>query len=740
MNVHAKKAEGSNRGGKPAGAGAGIVSLLQRLRRKVRAILVVRGFFLAAGTALIALLAALGADALFAPDAPVLRWGLTLSVFAITLVGTLLFLVRPAMTRVSLEEIARVLEVRHPELKERLSNALDIMRRRENGTTVSGVSEELLADTLRSAEVAAAKIRPAREFVHRNWWHYGIVAAVPVVVCCLLAMIFPDQLGRLMARVFNPTSAKGNVYASRMEITPGDAWVKEGEPLIVVLESQHLGTDRAELVRNPLASGGAPLESTSEAMTLVEQDEETGEARFMIKFPAVSDAFEYQVNSGKGSSEWFRIDVRKWPKLKGMTTTFEYPKYTKLEPETTEFAGEVISAPIGTVVSFDAKFSEPLKDAQLQLPRGEVVPGKIGGGEQSVTWQFVMEPGTEGEWSHRVTNQWEMESKSDPGQVRAIEDQPPSIMLLDPEVDRVVVKSDGKVQLGYEANDDFGLGRCEVQVFRDRGDPLALEAEIDFYDEQRQRSGRGTYGLDLAPISSEGAKRLVVFMRVWDTRPDEFGGTQRADSRPIVIDLDHTDGPLRDPLEDSKARKLLDRVLRELRMARTSAEKMRRGLRQGDAWVANEKTLAVLEAQIAKAEATMEELAKEFENMDDPSSAGVARAINEDDVRPAARAAAAIPPQPQNRERNADWVVRNLDEAIKKIEGVTIPFEGMPQFMSPLAQLVSLVDLQKQLAALAALQAMEDPGKPMDEEWLRKQQELAHAMKMALSQKQGGPP
>ncbi|MGI9243622.1 MAG: hypothetical protein ACR2RV_22690, partial [Verrucomicrobiales bacterium] len=106
MNAHADRARGSDRSSPPA-AGAGIVTLLKRLRRKVRNILLLRGFFLAAGTALIALLAALGTDALFAPDTAVLRWGLTLSVFGVALVGALLFLVRPVMQRVSLEEIAR---------------------------------------------------------------------------------------------------------------------------------------------------------------------------------------------------------------------------------------------------------------------------------------------------------------------------------------------------------------------------------------------------------------------------------------------------------------------------------------------------------------------------------------------------------------------------------------------------------------------------------------------------------
>ena len=43
----------------------------------------------------------------------------------------------------------------------------------------------------------------------------------------------------------NPASAEGSVYAARMRIIPGDAWVREGDPLI---PSRILFADSAETV------------------------------------------------------------------------------------------------------------------------------------------------------------------------------------------------------------------------------------------------------------------------------------------------------------------------------------------------------------------------------------------------------------------------------------------------------------------------------------------------------------
>ncbi|MGI9240904.1 MAG: hypothetical protein ACR2RV_08885, partial [Verrucomicrobiales bacterium] len=722
----------------------GIIALLVRLRRKVRGILIVRGVFLAAGTALIALLAALGTDALFAPQAPVLRWGLTLAVFGVALVATFLFLVRPAFERVTIEEIARVLEVRHPELKERLSNALDIMRRRDSGlgTSVSGVSEELLAETLKSAEKAAANIRPAREFVHSNWWKYGSVAALPILICCVLAMFFPDQLGRLMGRVFNPVSEQGGLYASRMTVMPGDAWVREGEPLIIALEVSHPTSQRAELLR--LADGADPGDAvdpavTREAMTLVESDAEGAGARFMIKFPAVSEAFEYQAESGIGTTESYRIDVRKWPQLEGMEATFDYPEYTKLEAHSTPIDGGLLAAPIGTAVTLEARYTEPLAEALLQLPRGEVIQGDLSSGAREVAWKFLMEPGTDGEWRHAVRNEWEMETRSDPYQISAQEDASPEVFLLEPDLDRVVIKSDGKLKLGYEVSDDFGVGACRLEIMRDRGEPLSIDVDVEFSD-RLETAGEGEFELDLAPIGAAGAKRLVLFMRVWDERPPEFGDAQWGDSRPLVVDLDHTDGPLRDPLEDSRARKLLDRAIQELRVASGTAQKMNRGLRQGDAWLANRGLLNKLEIQIARADGTIGELAEEFDQLDQPSSAEIARDISSSQVQPAGRAAKQIPSRPLDRQINSTYVVKQLAKALERLEGVPMPADAFPSFASPLAQLVSLVDLQKLLAALAAEQARLDPGTPMSDEWRRKQQELARLMQLAMNQKCEGPP
>jgi len=727
---------------KAAPAGTGILHLLTRIRRKVRTILIVRGIFLASGTALIALLAAIGTDALFAPDSPALRWLITGTVCAVALAGLAIFLFRPATRKVPVSEIARVLEVRHPELEERLSNALDIMGKRESVSPVT-VSDELLEHTLKDAEHAATKIRPGREFIHHNWWRYATVAAVPIAVLFVLALLWPDQLGRLFSRVIDPGSEQGNVYASRMQITPGDAWVREGDPLIIALETENFNADRAELVRRPIAedgdSGETPELETCEAMTLVANDGEGGSSRFMIKFPAVADGFEYQVNSGIGSSDLFRIDVRRWPEITELKTTLDYPEYTHLEQSVSEFGGDEISAPIGTKVTYEAKFAEPVESARLRLPGGEVLEADIGDAAAG-TWQFVIGPAHNGDWGYTLANRWEMETESDPFPMRALTDAPPSIQLLEPAERRVIAKADGKVGFGYQVGDDYGVRVCVLHIIPDRGEPMRYAVDLAFSDPVRKTSGRGSHEFELSDLEHPQTRRLIAFMRVWDNRPPALGDMQSSDSRAIIIDIDRTDGPLRDPTSDSAESDLRAKALQELRQARQQAEELRNALRQGDRWNANPAQLDKLSGQIAKADAAVEALAEEREQLGQTQHAQEVRDISAAEVKPAGRAAKAVAGDPKKRVENSEYAERKLAEAIQKLENSNPPAGAPPSFESPLAELVNLTEQQKQLAQEAAAQAAENPAQPMDPDWQKRQEELARAMAQAEARRDSGPP
>ena len=104
-----------------------IVRTLRLLILRARLAIAVRGIGTVMALAIGLLLVVMAIDACVVIFASPVRYALTLLALSATVVGMLLLLIRPLARRLTLDGIARAIELHHPELQERISSSVELL-------------------------------------------------------------------------------------------------------------------------------------------------------------------------------------------------------------------------------------------------------------------------------------------------------------------------------------------------------------------------------------------------------------------------------------------------------------------------------------------------------------------------------------------------------------------------------------------------------------------------------------
>lgn len=229
-----------------------ILNKLKAIIGRVRRLLFIRGFFATLAVGLACLVGIMTIDATVTLFSSAARWALSLTGLAVTLVTAWWFLLRPLSRKITLTHIARILEIRHPELQERISTAVELMSS-QDPDSVRG-SEELINAVVDSAVVDVGTVDPKTEFKGGRASRFVLMAGVSVAVLAIFFAIFPRQAGVLIARALAPFLDIGNAWADTLSVNPGDVRVAIGQPVTIEMTVRHDKLRRAE-IRRKLADG-----------------------------------------------------------------------------------------------------------------------------------------------------------------------------------------------------------------------------------------------------------------------------------------------------------------------------------------------------------------------------------------------------------------------------------------------------------------------------------------------------
>jgi hypothetical protein len=244
------------------------------------------------------------------------------------------------------------------------------------------------------------------------------------------------------------------------------------------------------------------------------------------------------------------------PLVGDLRISYEYPAYTGLPPRVVDGSTGDIIAVKGTKVRLEARPLRRTRKALLLLgedgERGEL-PAKLMQGVMS-TELTLNESGTYRFWLAPILGRPVRELRSH--QMTAEVDNPPRIEILGP-ADRLELPTPRPIEIGYTADDDYGLDRVEL-VYRIGDQP---EQRQLLRDAHGARTAQGRMVWDPASAGTLLAGERIAY-RVEAKDRDEVSGAKVGSSRTLYVVIQNPHESIEERLD--RQRELLDRLMADL--------------------------------------------------------------------------------------------------------------------------------------------------------------------------------
>ena len=684
-----------------------ILDKLRAIISRVRRLLFVRGFCATLAVGLACLLVIMAIDATVMLFSSTARWALSLTGLAITLVTAWWFLIRPLSRKITLTHIARILEIRHPELQERISTAVELMSS-EDPDSVRG-SQELIEAVVDSAVLDVGKVDPKTEFKGARASRFGMVAGAVAVVLLLLFAIWPHQAGILIARAVAPFLDVGNAWSDTLEVQPGDVKIAIGETVTIEMTVKHDKLKRAE-IRRTLPGG----EESIERMTLI-ADGDDGTKRFAITFPAVADSFDYRVRAGAAVSQFYSVEAVPKPVVEKLTLRYDFPVYTMREAVEFESENGEIRTLANTDVKITAALNRPVTEAELMILGAPMEANPVMEGNL-VSWQFPLAPGTESMWRINLKDGDGFENDSTDHPVTALPDLAPVVKITAPAFREMKLRSSEMLPIRYDVTEDIGLSEVTLLVTAN-GEPKPREIIQPSPETADGQSGtwHGMASLNLAALDLQpNQNRLTVQLRVRDNLPTELGGANEGFSEKLTIIIDQKAKSLAEQTlaaQKEEIREAIKEAEKELQQAKSEVQQAERQLaREEKVSTDTMRDLDEFRERANAAQEALREVAEKTENTAFRPQAEKLEQVANEQVAEAREAADMIPVTDQKDQRIAEAkeAQQQVDSALNELKEIEKSLGESDKDMRMVAELNELANDQRKLAQDAAKQARQD--------------------------------
>lgn len=582
-----------------------IAAKLDESLARVRSILCFRGLAAVTAVAVASLLAIMAIDAMVTIFSAGVRWGLWFAALAGIGATAWFVLVRPLRRRFTAAEIAALIERNHPELEERLSTVVELA---ESGAEED--SRALLAALTVDAVKDAGGVSPKSEFTTRTIKPRLVAAGVTIGVLALLFAVFPKATARLAARALVPSAEVDNLYASALQVSPGDQVLLAGSPFTVHLQVEG-GFPEKAYVRTRPEDGPETAERMDRVATT-----ENGAAVYEFSYPQVERSFTYRVNCGNALTRGYSVKVVAEPSYSARAIELVHPAYTGRPSDLYTNTAAIVGL-AGSKVRISVKPSRQDLRGELALPRGRTVEA-VEESDGRLAFAFELEEGGDGAWGIRLWDENGFSNRFDTASVTVVKDTPPAIAVSDPEASEVKLPVTGELPLAFEIKEDFGVAKVAVEM--NAGDPDWTEVDSPALERTDSVTWSGRSLVRFSGLDLSKSDRVRFRVKALDTLPRELGGPGTGLSREIVVRLVSENTSLaRQALEDQlrEADKTLDEAVRETERAKDDLRQAEKRYEKADnQWEreAAKRDLDQALARINNAEGLMETLVKNLED------------------------------------------------------------------------------------------------------------------------------
>jgi hypothetical protein len=421
--------------------------------------------WLAAGAVLV--IAAVACDNLFWLDSGA-RWLLLAGLGACLALGFSSWIVRRWVEDRRDDFFAVVVEERHPHLRNRLINGLQLGRGNDYG------SPRLIDAVVGDALEATAELDLVGALDRRAVARMACALAAAAVVMAGYAV--SPRFSNGLSRVLQPWSDIPPFTATQVaKVKPGDKQVIEGQSVPLMAELTGHLPDSARIF---MRSADKPWHALA-----MRADDPLRKDRFGYTVQQANTSFDYYVTAGDGRSRQYRIDVVERPRVERISVRYAPPPYTQQTASTPEkFDGEITGL-CGTTVELELTATKALKEAVLLLDAGEPLAMSPEDGNGARTWRtsFVI-------WSPEAEEKAADAARAIVGRrvlaparyqvklaatdgsdlleplwhaIEAVPDQPPAVVIAQPGRD-VQVQPEETVTIEVVARDDYGVGAVRI--------------------------------------------------------------------------------------------------------------------------------------------------------------------------------------------------------------------------------------------------------------------------------------
>jgi len=361
------------------------------------------------------------------------------------------FLWRPRQPGV--EQIALLVGNKYPDIKDHLSNAIQIYRQADQNK--EGYSPDLIQAALMdiSSKVAPIDFNAVVDYsaLKKSLRFTSIVSSSLLIMLLLFFSHFEAAAQRLL----KPTTSFVEKIVYQFQIQPGNTQVIKGKTVelsATINSDEYL--EAAYLSIQNLVSG-------------VENEwylHATTDGTFKYTLENVTDSMTYYFRIHEQKSPVYKIDVIELPLIRDLQIKLNFPDYTKLPTRfLDENVGDIVAIK-GTRATFSIQSNKLLDSARVVFKNRKLLPLRTQANEATGYFQIIESTA----YSFQLVDQEQL-SNDDPiqYQIDALEDHYPAVKITVPASD-VDVTGDMRLIVMAEAEDDFGFtsARLNYQIMR----------------------------------------------------------------------------------------------------------------------------------------------------------------------------------------------------------------------------------------------------------------------------------
>ncbi len=410
---------------------------------------------------------------------------LALLVVGAGVIGYLLYkyLVQPLRASLTLRDVALNVERNHPDLEDRLVSAIEFGNRESTDPIEAHMLQRLLEDTVERVKGINFKAT----IDHSQTRKHVSIAALVVVGCVILSLLFPTEIHTSLLRVLVPWEKTDPILTTRLAVEPGNARILRGKSLPIHVTVTGKSAEKVVLTYGDIS---AQQLSTSEveknqqqSKTVINMLRNPDDKRgFAYEIFNIDADMEYAVVANEATSERYTVEVFEMPKVTEISVAYTYPDYTGLKSVVQTGTGD-IRAVVGTQAEIRLTTNKAIQTASIAIGQETVSHQQsdltvepysadsqmvISNGNTLTTTIDVVEDG-----SYAIqllcidgfNNEIPIEYM-----IKAIPDAVPEVVIKEPGRDVKATKLD-EVEIVAEATDDYGIGELKL-MYRIGSDEL----------------------------------------------------------------------------------------------------------------------------------------------------------------------------------------------------------------------------------------------------------------------------